>query len=89
MVKILINLFTITITKNNDNKKIITTNNNYRFSPGEWDNPHPCSPEVDILENSLTPANSLWFVFGTFLCQGEHQKQRTFLKRALNTVGTL
>lgn len=41
-----------------------------RFSPGQWDNPHPCSPDVDLLENDLTPANSLWFVLGSFLQQG-------------------
>ena len=42
-----------------------------RFSPGQWDNPHPCSPDTDLLENDLTPANSLWFALGSFLQQGK------------------
>ncbi|XP_073985740.1 glutamate receptor ionotropic, kainate 2 isoform X2 [Rhodnius prolixus] len=41
-----------------------------RFSPYEWNNPHPCSPEAHIVENQFSVSNSFWFITGTFLRQG-------------------
>jgi ionotropic kainate glutamate receptor 2 len=41
-----------------------------RFSPYEWNNPHPCSPEAHIIENQFSVSNSFWFITGTFLRQG-------------------
>ncbi|XP_034239452.1 glutamate receptor ionotropic, kainate 2-like [Thrips palmi] len=41
-----------------------------RVTPWEWDNPHPCNPEPEELENTFTLLNSLWFVMGSVLQQG-------------------
>ncbi|KAH1017767.1 hypothetical protein HUJ05_008364 [Dendroctonus ponderosae] len=41
-----------------------------RFSPYEWDNPHPCNSEPDVLENQFTLLNSLWFTIGSLMQQG-------------------
>lgn len=41
-----------------------------RFSPYEWDNPHPCNEEPDILENQFSLMNSLWFTVGSLMQQG-------------------
>ncbi|XP_066905523.1 glutamate receptor ionotropic, kainate 2 isoform X4 [Halyomorpha halys] len=41
-----------------------------RFSPYEWNNPHPCSPEAHVIENQFSISNSFWFITGTFLRQG-------------------
>lgn len=42
----------------------------YRFSPYEWDNPHPCNEEPDVLENQFSLMNSLWFTVGSLMQQG-------------------
>lgn len=41
-----------------------------RFSPYEWDNPHPCNEEPDVLENQFSLMNSLWFTVGSLMQQG-------------------
>ena len=41
-----------------------------RFSPYEWNNPHPCNADSDVVENQFTISNSFWFITGTFLRQG-------------------
>ncbi|CAB0033976.1 unnamed protein product [Trichogramma brassicae] len=41
-----------------------------RFSPYEWNNPHPCLGETEVVENQFTISNSFWFITGTFLRQG-------------------
>ncbi|KAK6633919.1 hypothetical protein RUM44_004526 [Polyplax serrata] len=41
-----------------------------RFSPYEWQNPHPCQIDSDIVENQFSVSNSFWFITGTFLRQG-------------------
>jgi ionotropic glutamate receptor len=41
-----------------------------RFSPYEWNNPHPCNDETDVVENQFSISNSFWFITGTFLRQG-------------------
>ncbi|XP_034252804.1 glutamate receptor ionotropic, kainate 2-like isoform X2 [Thrips palmi] len=41
-----------------------------RFSPYEWDNPHPCNDEPEILENQFSLMNSLWFTIGSLMQQG-------------------
>jgi ionotropic kainate glutamate receptor 2 len=40
-----------------------------RFSPYEWNNPHPCDTENDVMENQFSISNSFWFITGTFLRQ--------------------
>ncbi|XP_069959651.1 glutamate receptor ionotropic, kainate 2 isoform X4 [Cherax quadricarinatus] len=41
-----------------------------RFSPYEWNNPHPCNAESDVVENQFSVSNSFWFITGTLLRQG-------------------
>ncbi|XP_043234741.1 glutamate receptor ionotropic, kainate 2-like [Amphibalanus amphitrite] len=41
-----------------------------RFSPYEWDVPHPCRDQQDVLENQFSLANSLWFTIGSLMQQG-------------------
>ncbi|XP_011303627.1 glutamate receptor ionotropic, kainate 1 isoform X6 [Fopius arisanus] len=41
-----------------------------RFSPYEWNNPHPCLAESEVVENQFSVSNSFWFITGTFLRQG-------------------
>ncbi|KAL7644527.1 UNVERIFIED_CONTAM: hypothetical protein RMT77_005359 [Armadillidium vulgare] len=41
-----------------------------RFSPYEWQNPHPCSQENNIVENQFSLSNSFWFTIGTLMQQG-------------------
>ncbi|XP_047363582.1 glutamate receptor ionotropic, kainate 2 isoform X10 [Vespa velutina] len=41
-----------------------------RFSPYEWENPHPCNGQSEVLENEFTLMNSLWFTIGSLMQQG-------------------
>ncbi|XP_065092491.1 glutamate receptor ionotropic, kainate 2 isoform X2 [Ochlerotatus camptorhynchus] len=41
-----------------------------RFTPYEWENPHPCNSDPHFLENSFTLLNSLWFTIGSLMQQG-------------------
>lgn len=41
-----------------------------RFSPYEWQNPHPCEPEALELSNDFTMKNTLWFTIGCLMQQG-------------------
>ncbi|XP_043469345.1 glutamate receptor ionotropic, kainate 2 isoform X3 [Leptopilina heterotoma] len=41
-----------------------------RFSPYEWENPHPCRSKSDVIENDFTLLNSLWFTIGSLMQQG-------------------
>lgn len=39
-----------------------------RMSPYEWDNPHPCRQNDQVLENSFSLLNSMWFTIGSYQC---------------------
>lgn len=41
-----------------------------RFSPYEWNNPHPCEQEAEELSNDFTMKNTLWFTIGCLMQQG-------------------
>ncbi|XP_053396130.1 glutamate receptor ionotropic, kainate 2-like [Mercenaria mercenaria] len=41
-----------------------------RFSPYEWENPHPCNNESEEVENQFTVLNCLWFSIGSLMQQG-------------------
>ncbi|XP_037804779.1 glutamate receptor ionotropic, kainate 2-like, partial [Penaeus monodon] len=41
-----------------------------RFSPYEWQNPHPCYDNHEVVENDFTLGNSFWFTIGTLMQQG-------------------
>ncbi|XP_069976848.1 glutamate receptor ionotropic, kainate 2-like [Penaeus vannamei] len=51
-----------------------------RFTPYEWQNPHPCDPDPDTLENQFTILNCLWFAIGSLMQQG-----CDFLPQAVST----
>ena len=40
-----------------------------RLSPYEWENPHPCRQEEQVLENSFSLSNSFWFTIGSLMQQ--------------------
>lgn len=50
-----------------------------RFSPYEWNNPHPCHQDSDIVENQFSVSNSFWFITGTFLRQGSGLNPKVWL----------
>uniref|UniRef100_A0A6G1SET4 Glutamate receptor 1 n=1 Tax=Aceria tosichella TaxID=561515 RepID=A0A6G1SET4_9ACAR len=41
-----------------------------RFSPYEWQNPHPCTQDAEELSNDFTMKNTLWFTIGCLMQQG-------------------
>ncbi|KAL3278738.1 hypothetical protein HHI36_016268 [Cryptolaemus montrouzieri] len=51
-----------------------------RFTPYEWQNPHPCNPNPDQLENQFTLFNCMWFAIGSLMQQG-----CDFLPKAVST----
>ena len=54
-----------------------------RFSPYEWNNPHPCDTENDVMENQFSISNSFWFITGTFLRQVSTSASSRFCQRIL------
>lgn len=40
------------------------------MAPGEWDNPHPCNPDPEELENNFDLKNSMWLTVGSLMQQG-------------------
>ena len=42
----------------------------HRITPYEWNNPHPCRQQPDILENNFTILNAMWFTIGSLMQQG-------------------
>ncbi|XP_037081492.1 LOW QUALITY PROTEIN: glutamate receptor ionotropic, kainate 2-like [Pollicipes pollicipes] len=51
-----------------------------RFTPYEWDHPHPCHLNQDVLENQFNFLNALWFCIGSLVQQG-----CDFLPKAVST----
>ena len=43
----------------------------FRFTPYEWQNPHPCNPDSGVVENQFSMLNSLWFTIGSLMQQGK------------------
>ncbi|XP_017787966.1 PREDICTED: glutamate receptor ionotropic, kainate 2-like isoform X3 [Habropoda laboriosa] len=41
-----------------------------RMAPEEWDNPHPCNPDPEELENNFNLSNSMWLTVGSIMQQG-------------------
>lgn len=41
-----------------------------RFSPYEWQNPHPCEQEAEVLLSDFSMKNTLWFTIGCLMQQG-------------------
>ncbi|CAH1183231.1 unnamed protein product [Phaedon cochleariae] len=41
-----------------------------RMNPNDWENPHPCDPYPQELENIWTIRNCCWLTLGSFMAQG-------------------
>ncbi|KAF8784441.1 glutamate receptor ionotropic, kainate 2-like isoform X2 [Argiope bruennichi] len=54
-----------------------------RLSPYEWDNPHPCRQDEQVLENSFSLMNSLWFTIGSLMQQGSDLAPRAMSTRTI------
>lgn len=52
------------------NPKTVFLSRVCRFSPYEWENPHPCNAQCEVLKNEFTLLNSLWFTIGSLMQQG-------------------
>lgn len=50
-----------------------------RLSPYEWDNPHPCRQDEQVLENNFNLLNSFWFTIGSLMQQGSDLTPRYIL----------
>ncbi|XP_044594115.1 glutamate receptor ionotropic, kainate 2-like isoform X5 [Cotesia glomerata] len=58
-----------------------------RFSPYEWNNPHPChSGPTEIVENQFSLANSFWFTIGTLMQQGSDLNPKATSTRIVGGV---
>lgn len=57
-----------------------------RFSPYEWQNPHPCDLSNDEVRNQFSMANSFWFTIGTLMQQGSLNPKVSLIVREMNTV---
>ena len=53
-----------------------------RFSPYEWDNPHPCN-EQEVLVNEFSLCNSLWFTVGSLMQQGSDLTPKSMSTRMI------
>jgi len=57
-----------------------------RFSPYEWNNPHPCVVDNDVMENQFSINNSFWFITGTFLRQGSGLNPKAASTRIVGAI---
>ncbi|CAG0916424.1 unnamed protein product [Notodromas monacha] len=57
-----------------------------RFSPYEWNNPHPCRSDVDVVENQFSVSNSFWFITGTLLKQTSGLSPRAASTRIVGAI---
>ncbi|XP_054431847.1 glutamate receptor ionotropic, kainate 1 isoform X2 [Pteronotus mesoamericanus] len=57
-----------------------------RFTPYEWHNPHPCTPDSDVVENDFTLLNSFWFGVGALMQQGSELMPRALSTRIVGGV---
>ena len=60
-----------------------------RFSPYEWNNPHPCNAESDVVENQFSISNSFWFITGTFLRQGSGLNPKVNIEKRAQTTNAI
>ncbi|KAF7991156.1 hypothetical protein HCN44_002718 [Aphidius gifuensis] len=58
-----------------------------RFSPYEWNNPHPCHTGAeDIVENQFSMSNSFWFTIGTLMQQGSDLNPKAASTRIVSGI---
>ena len=54
-----------------------------RLSPYEWDNPHPCRQDDQVLENDFSLLNSFWFTIGSLMQQGSDLAPKSMSTRTI------
>jgi len=54
-----------------------------RLSPYEWDNPHPCRQDDQVLENDFSLLNSFWFTIGSLMQQGSDLQPKSMSTRTI------
>ncbi|RWS26385.1 glutamate receptor: ionotropic kainate 3-like protein 2, partial [Leptotrombidium deliense] len=54
-----------------------------RLSPYEWDNPHPCRQDDQVLENDFSLLNSFWFTIGSLMQQGSDLAPKSMSTRTV------
>ncbi|CAG2169409.1 unnamed protein product, partial [Oppiella nova] len=54
-----------------------------RLSPYEWENPHPCRKEDQVLENGFSLSNSFWFTIGSLMQQGNDLSPKAMSTRTI------
>ncbi|XP_076358817.1 glutamate receptor ionotropic, kainate 2-like [Tachypleus tridentatus] len=57
-----------------------------RLTPLEWEAPHPCDPDADVLENQFTLPNSFWFTIGSLMQQGTEVAPKALSTRIVATM---
>ncbi|XP_051161373.1 glutamate receptor ionotropic, kainate 2-like [Leptopilina boulardi] len=57
-----------------------------RFSPYEWNNPHPCHAGPEIVENQFSLSNSFWFTIGTLMQQGSDLNPKATSTRIVSGI---
>ena len=50
--------------------RLLSRVDQFRFTPYEWYNPHPCNKNPDHLENRFKLLNCMWFTIGSLMRQG-------------------
>ncbi|XP_026824095.1 glutamate receptor ionotropic, kainate 2 isoform X3 [Ooceraea biroi] len=57
-----------------------------RFSPYEWNNPHPCHAGSEVVENQFSLSNSFWFTIGTLMQQGSDLNPKAMSTRIVGGI---
>lgn len=64
----------------------LSDDDGHRITPYEWNNPHPCRQQPDILENNFTILNAMWFTIGSLMQQGSDVMPRYIIYFQLNSI---
>ncbi|XP_075156880.1 glutamate receptor ionotropic, kainate 2-like [Haematobia irritans] len=57
-----------------------------RISSSEWQNPHPCNNDPDVLENTWDISNSFWLTMGSIMTAGSDILPRSAPMRTFNAM---
>ncbi|UXI16918.1 hypothetical protein NH340_JMT02861 [Sarcoptes scabiei] len=57
-----------------------------RLTPYEWDDPHPCRQENNVLENNFSLINSFSFTIGTMMQQGSAVAPKAMSTRTIAAI---
>ncbi|XP_061386284.1 glutamate receptor ionotropic, kainate 2-like, partial [Musca vetustissima] len=57
-----------------------------RISKGEWQNPHPCNKNPEVLENTWNVSNVFWLTIGSIMTAGSDILPRSAPMRTFNAM---